>query len=299
MNKKINNEKVNELVLRLNEIHHDYLEHGDYDKDNSVMHQKEKNNWKEIFKKYNFENSKVLEIGTGTGFVPSIAISNSVKIKFYTCTDISEKILDIAQKKISNFKTKIKFDYKKLSDKNLPFEDNSFDYILLNSVLHHIPETDYFFKEISRILKKNGHLIIGHEPNIKFYENPILNFNFLVLSKSLNFLGKVKNSFGKNSEKKWVKEANKILLEEKLIYKKLSEKELCSFIDFHGFGINYKKKPKNLTIKYLKTSNYLGTLSFAYNNFLWRFFVNIYESIFSVIFKKSGFTYFIVYKNNK
>ena len=43
---------------------------------------------------------------------------------------------------------------------NLSFESESFDYILCNHVIEHVPNDDLAFKELSRILKENGKAII-------------------------------------------------------------------------------------------------------------------------------------------
>jgi SAM-dependent methyltransferase len=45
--------------------------------------------------------------------------------------------------------------------KPLPFEDNSFDIIVLSDVLEHIPEPEKVFVEIRRLLKTNGKLIFN------------------------------------------------------------------------------------------------------------------------------------------
>lgn len=43
---------------------------------------------------------------------------------------------------------------------NLPFEDNSFDIIFSHGVLHHIPEIKMAEREILRVLKPNGELVV-------------------------------------------------------------------------------------------------------------------------------------------
>ena len=43
---------------------------------------------------------------------------------------------------------------------NLPFSDNSFDYILCNHVLEHIYDDEKAMKEIYRVLNKNGIAIL-------------------------------------------------------------------------------------------------------------------------------------------
>ncbi len=45
-------------------------------------------------------------------------------------------------------------------NKQLPYESNYFDFILCKSVIEHIWETDNFLKEILRILKPGGKLVI-------------------------------------------------------------------------------------------------------------------------------------------
>ena len=47
----------------------------------------------------------------------------------------------------------------------LPFEDQSFDYILLMEVIEHLPNPYEVMEELSRILKKGGVLIVS-TPNI-------------------------------------------------------------------------------------------------------------------------------------
>jgi SAM-dependent methyltransferase len=53
---------------------------------------------------------------------------------------------------------------------NLPFPDASFDMVIANSVLHHLPDLPRVALEIGRILKPGG-LYIGREPN---FNNPLV-----------------------------------------------------------------------------------------------------------------------------
>lgn len=47
------------------------------------------------------------------------------------------------------------------ANKTLPFEDDYFDIIVSNQVLEHLNNVDGFFREIHRILKDNGQVIIS------------------------------------------------------------------------------------------------------------------------------------------
>ncbi len=92
---------------------------------------------------------KLLDIGCGTGHYAEI-LNNR---KWYG-VDISPESVKIAKK----FYKKVK-----VGDitKHIPFSNNSFDFVLSLSTLHHvfdyIPET---IKEVRRVLKKGGEFII-------------------------------------------------------------------------------------------------------------------------------------------
>lgn len=47
----------------------------------------------------------------------------------------------------------------------LNFQDQSLDIIYGHSFLHHLPDVPFYVKEFKRVLKKNGKLILFHEPN--------------------------------------------------------------------------------------------------------------------------------------
>jgi SAM-dependent methyltransferase len=49
--------------------------------------------------------------------------------------------------------------------KDLPFDDNEFDTVILSDVLEHIPQPEKLWKEMYRILSKDGKLIL----NVPFY----------------------------------------------------------------------------------------------------------------------------------
>jgi len=89
-----------------------------------------------------------LEVGAGAGFSKIILQSN----KIYT----------------SDFCKKKHLDYKMLDAQFTDFKNGSFDFIIACNMLHHISYPVLFLKEMQRILKKNGRLII-FEPNLSFF----------------------------------------------------------------------------------------------------------------------------------
>ncbi len=61
-------------------------------------------------------------------------------------------------------KDRKKSDTVKIPDSRLPFEDSSFDVVVITEVLEHLPYTDITLSEINRILKPGGK-IVGSVPN--------------------------------------------------------------------------------------------------------------------------------------
>ena len=94
---------------------------------------------------------KVLDIGCGTGRVTKLI---SKKTKKVIGIDFSNEMIQIAKKTLKNAKN---IEYKKVDiSKKLPFKDNSFDKVTAILVLNHIKYNKRLFKEIYRILKKDG-----------------------------------------------------------------------------------------------------------------------------------------------
>ena len=103
--------------------------------------------------------NKYLDIGCGNGkFCISMGkLLNLKKDDIYgvDLDDFSEQG-DWGRNKYTN-----KFIFKKLQyDQPYPFEDDTFDLITIKMVLHHVKNYDFTLNEITRILKKDGLLII-------------------------------------------------------------------------------------------------------------------------------------------
>ena len=86
------------------------------------------------------ENDIGIEVGSGAGFSKEF-----IKNKNFKLTDLGE----------DNH-----LDFKNIDAQDTKFEDESFNYVIASNMIHHIPYPIKFFKEMNRILKKNGKLII-------------------------------------------------------------------------------------------------------------------------------------------
>ena len=102
----------------------------------------------------NKQSFNLLDIGCGKGY-----ITNQVKNRFpnaeISALDYSLAAIDFA---FDNFKN---IDFIVADAYNLPYSDHYFDVIVCNNIWEHVPDPLNMLKEIMKVLKKNGYLIIS------------------------------------------------------------------------------------------------------------------------------------------
>ena len=126
----------------------------DYDSKHNIS--EDTRSWGEILKRYIGEdtNQKVLDIGTGTGFLAFAAAKVG-----YKCTgiDLAYQMIDVAKASARERALDIEF---LICDWNeLPFEDNSYDIIINRCVLWTLFTPEETLNEWKRILKPGGKLM--------------------------------------------------------------------------------------------------------------------------------------------
>jgi ubiquinone/menaquinone biosynthesis C-methylase UbiE len=104
-------------------------------------------------------NGSILDLGTGSGYLAfPMADLNS------NCHVIG---LDIVQETLKRNRQKVaeqdlaNLDFVSYDGINFPFSDQSFDTIVTRYALHHFPNIQRTFREIIRILKQGGQLVIS------------------------------------------------------------------------------------------------------------------------------------------
>ena len=109
---------------------------------------------KSISRIKNAADKHVLINGMGTGLdIPYLPEGAR-----YTGTDITPAMLKRAQKRAEGFPVDIKF---QLADSQaLPFEDNSFDAVIMHLILAVVPRPELVLKEACRVLKPEGKIYI-------------------------------------------------------------------------------------------------------------------------------------------
>ncbi len=87
--------------------------------------------------------------------------------KLYSAFTVSSIGIDVATS--PHIKTEVDVIY---DGKNIPFEDNRFDYVLCTEVMEHVPEPAAFLKEIHRVMKPDGLLIMTTPFLVPLHEEP-------------------------------------------------------------------------------------------------------------------------------
>lgn len=109
-------------------------------------------NW--IVSNYKIDSGmRVLELGCGTGDMWKNHMNLVDTISELVLTDFSEGMLE-ATKALLGYNDKIS--YKVVDIQNIPFEDNSFDVVIANMMLYHVPDMDKGLSEVRRVLKNDG-----------------------------------------------------------------------------------------------------------------------------------------------
>ncbi len=103
------------------------------------------------------KNKKVLVAGCGTGEKVRVLVENNVSV---VAIDFSEKQLKIAKASISKNKSLVNFYKKDIVNDNLSVL-GMFDVILCLGVLHHTEDPKKGFFNLSRLLRKDGLIVVG------------------------------------------------------------------------------------------------------------------------------------------
>jgi ubiquinone/menaquinone biosynthesis C-methylase UbiE len=108
----------------------------------------------------------VLDAGCGTGSYSQALLDHVDRIE---AVDLNPGMLEVAAQKLAPFQTEGRISFHPSPIDALPFEDATFDGVMINQVLHHLPDDapkgfpahQHVFLEFARVLKPNGVLTVN------------------------------------------------------------------------------------------------------------------------------------------
>ena len=102
-------------------------------------------------------DSRILELGSGPGLLWKSSIDRIPAGWKITLSDLSPGMLDAAWRNL--VVTGRAFQFKEIDAQSIPFEDETFDVVIANHMLYHVPDRSKALSEIKRVLKPGGHLV--------------------------------------------------------------------------------------------------------------------------------------------
>ena len=191
----------------------------------------------------------LMDVGCGTGLGTELVLATNLgeKIKKIILVDVSSKMLEQATKRSKSWSTDVVSFLGPLNE-----AQEKADLILTSSVLHHIPDLKDFLYEVDRHLNPGGIFMHIHDPNGDYIHHPEL----LARQKEVADLDSVTNLYQWFNSSPFLKEifhvlnrwrgkknhidrVNETLLQQGVIKKRLSAKEIWSITDIHVEGLPY------------------------------------------------------------
>ncbi len=109
-------------------------------------------NW--IFSNYRIDSgANILELGCGTGDMWKNHGELITSLSKLILSDLSEGMVEAARSSVGCHGN---VEYKIIDIQNIPYADESFDSVIANMMLYHVPDIDKGLREVRRVLKQNG-----------------------------------------------------------------------------------------------------------------------------------------------
>ena len=109
-------------------------------------------NW--IFSHYQIrEGMSVLELGCGTGEMWAAKDGIIRQCSRFILSDFSEGMLDKAKETLRGCAG---IEYRTIDIQEIPFEEGSFDIVIANMMIYHVPDLFLALREVRRVLKEGG-----------------------------------------------------------------------------------------------------------------------------------------------
>jgi ubiquinone/menaquinone biosynthesis C-methylase UbiE len=107
----------------------------------------------------NKPGAEVLDVGTGTADIPIRMLERNRDLRILG-VDLANEMIRVGMRKVATAGFSDQCRLQRLDAKALPFKAERFDMVLSNSTAHHIPDPIVHFKEVARVVKKTGAILI-------------------------------------------------------------------------------------------------------------------------------------------
>lgn len=129
-------------------------------------------------------SSRILELGCGTGVMWKKHLYLLNGNASLLLTDFSEGMLEAAKTNLAGYPN---VDFRRVDIQDIPYEDGSFDIVIANMMLYHVPDLARGLSEVRRVLKPGGAFYCA-----TYGEHGIMEF----VNDTLRYLG-ISGSIGK------------------------------------------------------------------------------------------------------
>jgi len=123
-----------------------------------------------------FPGKKLLEVGCGMGTDLLQFARGGASV---TGVDLTPRSIEISRQHLSVYE--VRGDFVLTDGEQLPFEDESFDVVYSNGVLHHTPDTAGAIREVHRVLRPGGQarVMLYHRTSVTYWLNIIVRYGVL------------------------------------------------------------------------------------------------------------------------
>jgi ubiquinone/menaquinone biosynthesis C-methylase UbiE len=114
------------------------------------------------------ENARILELGCGPGYLWKECVQRIPAGWTITLSDLSPGMVDAAWRNL--VVTGRNFKFEQIDAQSIPYPDATFDAVIANHMLYHVPDRKKALSEIKRVLKADGRLFAATNGDRTFQE---------------------------------------------------------------------------------------------------------------------------------
>lgn len=105
------------------------------------------------------DSPRILDVGTGTALIPIEYCQRNLNGDIWAC-DLAVEMLRLAETNTREAGLSGRIILAHTDAKGLEFEDDNFDCVMSNSIIHHIPEPANCLREMLRVLRPGGFMFV-------------------------------------------------------------------------------------------------------------------------------------------